>query len=51
MEKNEITWDDVEDYKEEFICRNILGTWFEEHESEFSKNLLIWLRKYRESAA
>ena len=41
MEKNGITWDDMEDYKEEFICSNILGTWFEEHESEFSKNRLI----------
>lgn len=40
MEENGITWDDMEDYKEEFICRNILGTWFEEHESKFSKNRL-----------
>ncbi len=35
-----ITWEEVEDSKEDFICKNILGTWFTEYESSFTKDRL-----------
>ena len=35
-----ITWEEVEDRKEDFICKNILGQWFTEHKSSFSKDRL-----------
>ncbi|MBD5494209.1 MAG: TipC family immunity protein [Lachnospiraceae bacterium] len=35
-----ITWEEVEDRKEDFICKNILGTWFTEYESCFTKDKL-----------
>ena len=35
-----ITWEGVEDSKEDFICKNILGTWFAEHNSSYTKDRL-----------
>ncbi|MDE6749737.1 MAG: TipC family immunity protein [Lachnospiraceae bacterium] len=35
-----ITWEEVEDSKEDFICKNILGTWFTEYESGYTKDRL-----------
>lgn len=35
-----ITWEEVEDCKEIFICEEILGKWFESGKSSFSKNKL-----------
>ena len=35
-----ITWEEVEDGKEDFICKNIMGTWFAEHKSSFTKDRL-----------
>lgn len=35
-----ITWEEVEDSKEDFICKNILETWFAEHESSYTKDRL-----------
>ncbi len=35
-----ITWEEVEDSKEDFICKNILGQWFTGHKSSFSKDRL-----------
>ncbi len=35
-----ITWEEVEDRKEDFICKYILGTWFTEHKSSFTKDRL-----------
>ncbi len=35
-----ISWGEVEDCKEDFICRDILGTWFDSHNSSFSRDSL-----------
>ncbi|MBD5493449.1 MAG: TipC family immunity protein [Lachnospiraceae bacterium] len=35
-----ITWEEVEDSKEDFICKYILGTWFTEYESGYTKDRL-----------
>ncbi|MBD5453230.1 MAG: TipC family immunity protein [Lachnospiraceae bacterium] len=35
-----ITWEEVEDRKEDFICKNILEQWFTGHKSSFSKDRL-----------
>lgn len=35
-----ITWEEVEDSKEDFICKNMLGTWFAEHISSYNKDRL-----------
>ncbi|MDE7339659.1 MAG: hypothetical protein K2N80_03735 [Lachnospiraceae bacterium] len=35
-----ITWEEVEDSKEAFICKNMLEKWFTEHKSSFTKDRL-----------
>ena len=35
-----INWEEVEDRKEDFICKYILGTWFAEHKSSYTKDRL-----------
>ncbi|MCM1425642.1 MAG: hypothetical protein NC118_03475 [Eubacterium sp.] len=40
LKKYDITWEEVEDRKEDFICKSILETWFIENESLFSKDRL-----------
>lgn len=35
-----ITWEEVEDSKEDFICKTILGKWFTEHKSSYTKDRL-----------
>lgn len=35
-----ISWGEVEDYKEDFICRDILDAWFDRHNSRFSRDSL-----------
>lgn len=40
LEDYGITWEEVEDRKEDFICKNILEQWFTGHRSRFSKDRL-----------
>ena len=40
LEDYGITWEEVEDRKEDFICKNILEQWFTGHRSQFSKDRL-----------
>lgn len=40
LKAESISWEDVEDCKEDFICRDILGTWFDRHNSHFSRDSL-----------
>lgn len=40
LKEKEISLSELEDYKEQFICRDLLGDWFDGHNSRFSRDNL-----------